>query len=112
MNPESKSAQSITRGPLAGSLSATLVLPNRRRIPSSTMKCWNAQKMMAGFADLGEPLKLGLVALGNKPIAAGRRDDARCPLHRPAIPRRPPAVPQAALASRSQSLSSFPGRIA
>ena len=51
MKPESKSAQSITRGPLAGSLTATTVLPNRVRTPSTTMKCWKAQKMIAGLAE-------------------------------------------------------------
>jgi len=30
-------------------LTAITVLPNRVRTPSTTMKCWNAQKMIAGL---------------------------------------------------------------
>ena len=43
VKPESNSSHSITRGPFAGSLTCTSVLPNDFRMPSSTMKCWNAQ---------------------------------------------------------------------
>ncbi len=50
VKPESKSSQSIRRGPLAGSLTATTFLPNLVRTPSTTMKCWNAQKMITGLA--------------------------------------------------------------
>ena len=49
VKPESKSSQPISRGPVAGSFTATLVLPNRLRTPSTTMKCWKARKMITGL---------------------------------------------------------------
>lgn len=48
VKPESNSSQPISRGPPAGSLTATTVLPYWVRTPSTTRKCWKAQKMMTG----------------------------------------------------------------
>ena len=69
VNPLSNSARSTQRGPLAGSLIRTRSFPHRFPIDSTTMKCWKAQKMMAGHPHPAQHRGLGLEALGDQPVA-------------------------------------------
>ena len=81
VNPESNSFQSIQRGPLAGSLMRMRVFPHRRRIVSTTRKCWNAQKMMAGSGTSRSALASVWKPRAVRPYrrAAATTDDALAP---------------------------------